>query len=333
VAALAALAAAQDRVKHPSSSAAPTAAGVPQTPAAVRVPAPWLVWLALGIVYVVWGSTYLGIRVVVETMPPMLGAAARFVIAGGLLLAFLAVRRGPAAIRPTRRQLSGALIVGTLLMGANAVISVAELHVPSGLAALLVASVPLWVILLRRAFGDRPAPATIAAVLVGFAGVALLLRPGEQSGDATVLGLLTVVVGAAMWASGAFTSTRIRLPRDPLVSTGWQMLFGGLVWGVAGVARGELPQVDPAAFSTRSIVALAYLVVFGSWVAFTAFAWLLQNAPISRVATYAFVNPVVAIALGAIVLGEVVTPITLAGAAIIVASVALVVRIETTRRP
>jgi drug/metabolite transporter (DMT)-like permease len=292
-----------------------------------------LVWVALGIVYVVWGSTYLGIRVVVETMPPMLGAAARFVIAGGLLLAFLAARRGVAAVRPTRRQLRSAAIVGTLLMGANAVISVAELHVPSGVAALIVASVPLWVILLRRVSGDRPARATVAAVAVGFAGVALLLRPGEQSGDATVLGLLTVLAGAAMWASGAFTSTRVRLPADPLVSTGWQMLAGGLACAIGGLARGELPQVDPAAFSTRSIVALAYLVVFGSWVAFTAFAWLLQNAPISRVATYAFVNPMVAIILGALILGEVVTPVTLAGAAIIVASVALVIRIENARRP
>jgi len=298
-------AAAAHRVRpSPSSSASPTAAGVPQTPAAVRipdaslpaasggaprgttprVPPPALVWLALAIVYVVWGSTYLGIRVVVETMPPMLGAAARFVTAGALLLAFLAVRRGVAAVRPTRRQLRSAVIVGTLLMGANAVISVAELHVPSGVAALIVASVPLWVILLRRVSGDRPAAATVAAVAVGFAGVALLLRPGEQSGDATVLGLLTVLAGAAMWASGAFTSTRVRLPADPLVSTGWQMLAGGLACALGGLARGELPQVDPAAFSTRSIVALAYLVVFGSWVAFTAFAWLLQNAPISRVA-------------------------------------------------
>jgi drug/metabolite transporter (DMT)-like permease len=320
-------------VSLPSSSASPTAAGVPQTPAAVRVPAPWLVWLALGTVYLVWGSTYLGIRVVVETMPPMLGAAARFVTAGALLLAVLAARRGPAAVRPTREQLRSALVVGSLLMGANAVISVAETAVPSGLAALLVASVPLWVILLRRASGDRPAPATIAAVLVGFAGVALLLRPGEQSGDATVLGLLTVLAGAAMWASGAFTSTRIRLPGDPLVSTGWQMLLGGLACAVGGLARGELATVDPAAFSTRSIVALAYLVVFGSWVAFTAFAWLLQNAPISRVATYAFVNPVVAIVLGALVLDEVVTPVTLVGAAIIVVTVALVVRIENSRPP
>jgi drug/metabolite transporter (DMT)-like permease len=205
--------------------------------------------------------------------------------------------------------------------------------VPSGLAALIVASVPLWVILLRRLSGDHPAPATVAAVAVGFAGVALLLHPGEQSGDATMLGLLTVLAGAAMWASGAFASTRLRLPGDPLVSTGWQMLLGGVGCAVGGLARGELSQVDPAAFSTRSIVALAYLIVFGSWVAFTAFAWLLQNAPISRVATYAFVNPVVAIVLGAVVLGEVITPVTLAAAAVIVASVALVVRIENARAP
>ena len=289
--------------------------------------------MALGTVYVVWGSTYLGIRVMVETVPPMLGAGARFVTAGAVLLVALAARRGPAAIRPTAPQALSALAVGTLLMGANAIISVAELHVPSGLAALLVASVPLWVILLRTLARERVARPTIAAVAIGFAGVALLVRPGAQSGDATVLGLLTVLVGAVMWASGSFASTRVRLPADPLLSTGWQMLFGGLASLAAGFARGEAGTLDPAAFSTRSIVALTYLVVFGSWVAFTAYAWLLQNAPISRVATYAFVNPVIAIALGALVLGEVVTPITVVAAAIIVASVALVVRVESARRP
>jgi drug/metabolite transporter (DMT)-like permease len=169
-------------------------------------------------------------------------------------------------------------------------------------------------------------------VLVGFVGVALLLRPGEQSGEATVLGLAACVGAAAMWATGSFASPRLRLPGDPLVSTGWQMLLGGLVCVAAGLLAGEAPEVDPASFSIRSVVALAYLVVFGSWVAFTAYAWLLQNAPISKVATYAYVNPVVAIVLGWLILDEVITPVTLVGAAIIVVSVALVVRIENLRR-
>ena len=147
-----------------------------------------------------------------------------------------------------------------------------------------------------------------------------------------MLGLAACVFAAVMWASGSFASPRVSLPPDPLVSTGWQMLLGGLVCIVAGLVVGEAGDVDPAAFSTRSLVALAYLVVFGSWVAYTAYAWLLQNAPISKVATYAYVNPVVAIVLGWLVLDEVITPVTLVGAAIIVVSVALVVREQSSGR-
>ena len=286
----------------------------------------WKVWGALWTVYIVWGSTYLAIRVVVETVPPVLGSGARFVVAGAVMIAVLSFRR---SVRLTRAQLLSALLVGTLLPGANAVVSVAEQEVPSSVAALLIASVPLWVILLRRGAGESVPRASVGAVLVGFVGVALLLRPGEQSGAATVLGLGTVVFAALMWASGSFASPRIQLPRDGLVSVAWQMLLGGLVITIVGLALGEAPQVDPAAFSTRSLVALAYLIAFGSWFAYTAYAWLLQNAPISRVTTYAYVNPVVAIVLGWLILDEVVTPITLIGAAIIVVSVALVTRIES----
>ena len=290
----------------------------------------WRVWAALWIVYLVWGSTYLAIRVMVETVPPLLGAGARFTVAGAVMLAVLAVRR---SVRPTRAQVLSALFIGMLLPGANAVVSVAEQEVPSAMAALLIASVPLWVLLMRRAAGEPVSRAGIAAVLVGFAGVALLLKPGEQSGDATLLGLGAVVVAAVMWASGSFASPRIRLPGDPLVSTAWQMLLGGVVIVAVGLALGEAGEVDIETFSTRSLIALAYLIVFGSWLAYTAYAWLLQNAPISKVSTYAYVNPVVAIVLGFLILDEVITPITLVGAAIIVVSVALVVRIENARRP
>jgi drug/metabolite transporter (DMT)-like permease len=290
------------------------------------------VWGALWIVYIIWGSTYLAIRIMVETVPPLLGAGARFLVAGAVMVAVLAVRRGLRAVRPTRPQLLSALAVGLLLPGANAVVSVAEQEVPSNLAALLIGSVPLWVILLRAATGDRVSVRSVAAVLVGFAGVALLVRPGEQSGDAGVIGLLACVGAAVMWASGSFASPRLSLPRDPLVSVGWQMLLGGIAITVVGLIAGEGGDVHADAFSLRSILALAYLVVFGSWVAYTAYAWLLQNAPISRVATYAYVNPVVAIVLGWLVLDELVTGTTIVGAAIIVASVALVVRTEPARR-
>jgi drug/metabolite transporter (DMT)-like permease len=295
----------------------------------VAAPA-WKVWTGLWIVYIVWGSTYLAIRVMVETVPPLLGAGARFFVAGAVMLAVLALHR---SVRPTRAQLVSALVVGLLLPGANAVVTVAEQEVPSNLAALLIGSIPLWVILMRRAAGEGVSRASIAAVLVGFAGVALLLRPGEQSEGASLLALAACVNAAEMWASGSFASPRLRLPGDPLVASGWQMLLGGLVITVVGIVAGELPEVDPEAFSLRSVAALLYLIAFGSWLAFTAYAWLLQNAPISRVATYAYVNPVVAIVLGWLILDELITPITLVGAAIIVASVALVIRIESTRRP
>ena len=297
----------------------------------MTAPAPaWKVWGALWTVYIVWGSTYLAIRVMVETVPPLLGAGVRFLVAGAVMVGVLSLRR---SVRPTRNQLLSALLVGALLPGANAVVSVAEQEVPSSIAALLIGSVPLWVILLRRATGDSVPRASVGAVLVGFAGVALLLRPGEQSGDATFLGLLACVAAAVMWASGSFASPRLQLPRDPLVSTGWQMLLGGMVISVAGLVSGEAGHVDFQAFSTRSVVALAYLVAIGSCVGYTAYAWLLQNAPISRVATYAYVNPAVAIVLGWLILDEVITPITLIGATIIVLSVALVVRTESLVRP
>jgi drug/metabolite transporter (DMT)-like permease len=311
----------------------PAGAASPRAPAGGRSPAPgWQVWTALWIVYIVWGSTYLAIRIVVETIPPLLGAGTRFGLAGLLLVGFLALKRGLASVRPTRAQLGGAAVVGLLLPGANAVVSVAEQEVPSSIAALLIASVPLWVILLRAGSGDRVSLRGAASVLVGFAGVALLVRPGEQSGDATVLGLLAVVGAALMWASGSFASPRLSLPRDPLTSVAWQMLLGGIAITVVGLAIGEGGDVHVDAFSARSLLALAYLVVFGSWVAYTAYAWLLQNAPISKVSTYAYVNPVVAIFLGWLVLDEVVSSTTILGASIIVVSVALVVRTETPRR-
>jgi drug/metabolite transporter (DMT)-like permease len=313
-------------VSRASSPALPSS----RAGAVVTAAPAWRVWAALWIVYIVWGSTYLAIRIMVETVPPLLGAGVRFAIAGAVMLGVLALHR---SVRPTRAQLLSALLVGLLLPGANAVVTLAEQEVPSALAALLIASVPLWVLLMRRASGEPVSRAGIAAVLVGFAGVALLLRPGEQSEGASLLALGAVVLAAVMWASGSFASPRIRLPADPLVSTAWQMLLGGAVIVLVGLALGETGDVDVDAFSTRSVVALAYLIVFGSWLAYSAYAWLLQNAPISKVSTYAYVNPVVAIVLGYLVLDELITPITLVGAAIIVVSVALVVRIENARRP
>src|SRR4051812_5352336 len=261
----------------------------------------------------------------VETIPPLLGAGTRFIAVGLILLPILVWRRGAAVLAPSRAELLSAGFVGLMLPGANAVISVAEKTVPSGLAALLVASIPLWVILLRRITGERIAWRSIGAVLVGFGGLVLLLHP---SGDATIFGLLACVGAALMWAIGSFASPCISLPRDPLVSTAWQSLLGGIAVFACGLIGGELGDVHFAEFSGRSIFGLFYLITFGSLLAFTSYAWLLQNAPISKVSTYAYVNPVVAIALGWLFLDEGVSLTTIIGAAIIVGSVALVIKSE-----
>lgn len=292
-------------------------------------PPSWKIWTALWIVYIVWGSTYLGIALMVETIPPLLGAGARFIAVGLILLPILAWRKGGSVWRPTRGELLSAGFVGLMLPGANAVISVAQQTVPSGTAALLVASIPLFVILLRRATGERISWQSLGATLIGFGGLVLLLKP---EGDATLIGLLACVFAAFMWALGSFSSPRISLPRDPLISTAWQSLLGGIAVFTVGVVTGELPDVHFEEFSARSIGGLFYLITFGSLLAFTSYAWLLQKAPISKVSTYAYVNPVVAIALGWLVLNESITPMTLLGAGIIVASVALVVRVETPKK-
>jgi drug/metabolite transporter (DMT)-like permease len=212
----------------------------------------WVIWLALVTVWVVWGSGYLASRVMIETMPALLGAGARFVLAGAVLLAVAALRHGWRGARATRPELFGALVIGSLISGANAVATVAMTEVPSGLAALLFAALPLWIIVLRLLARERVARATAISMLVGFAGTALVLRPGEQSGDATLLGLTACVGAALMCALGSFALPRFTLPRDLLVSAAWQMLLAGIALELAGVAAGELPDLDLGAFSGRS---------------------------------------------------------------------------------
>jgi len=284
---------------------------------------------ALATIYIVWGSTYLAIRVMVETMPPLLSAGVRFGVAGAAFLAVLALRGGIERVRVTRRQLAGAALIGTLLcFGGNGLVTVAERDVPSALAALIIGAVPLWVIVMRSAHGERVQGGTIAGVLVGFAGLAVLLLPGDRPGDAPLGWSLVVVAASISWAAGSFYSKRTPLPDDALVSTGWQMLLGGAGMVAVGVLAGEIGDIDPSAFSTDSVLAFLYLIVFGSWLAFTAYVWLLKHAPISTVATYAYVNPVIAIFLGWAILEEEITATMLAGAAAIVLSVASVVRRE-----
>lgn len=300
---------------------------------AVSTPPRWLVLANLWTIYLVWGSTYLAIRVAVETIPPFLGAGVRFVIAGIILAAYLQARGRLAGATLGREQVVACAIVGALLLlGGNGLVMTAEQTVPSGLAALLVASVPLWVVVLRTLDGQRVAGTTLASIAVGFFGVAILVLPQAEGGLATLGGPLLLIVASLSWATGSFYSQRLPLPRDPLVSTCLQMLLGGALLTAAGVILGEAGAYRLSEVSSASAVALGYLVAFGSLAGFTAYTWLLHHAPVSTVATYAYVNPVVAVFLGWAILSEEIGVAILAGAAVIVASVAFVVRQETLSR-
>lgn len=294
--------------------------------------ATWRIWTALGLVYVLWGSTYLGIRYVVETMPPMLSAGARFVVAGLLLATWLAFRRGRPGFRATQRQLLHAAVIGLLLLGGgNGLVTIAEARgLPSGLAALLVAVIPLWVVVLRAATGDRPTSRTVLGVAIGFVGVAVLLLPGARPAGVALLPAAMVVLGSFLWSLGSFGATRVSLPPDPLMTTVVQMAGGGGGLLLVSLVTGESLQLGR--ISAVSWIAWVYLVVFGSIVAFTAYSWLLGVAPVSQVSTYAYVNPVVAVLLGALIAGEQVGAATLLGGAVTVLAVAVVVSEEGRRR-
>jgi drug/metabolite transporter (DMT)-like permease len=290
----------------------------------------WQIWTALLIVYVVWGSTYLGIRVVVETMPPLLSGATRHLLAGLILFAYLAIRRGPGALRLKRGEWIGAGFVGiALLLGGNGLVMLGERDVPSGLSALIIAVVPLFVVVLRALFKERVAAMTAVGVLAGFAGVAVLIIPRGIDGTVALGGMLMLIGASASWSVGSYFSKRVELPSDGLASTGAQMFVGAVGLAIVGALVGEIGLVQPERFSTPSLISFAYLVIFGSVLAYTAYTWLLQHAPVSQVATYAFVNPVVAIFLGWALLNETVNETMLLGAAMIVVSVGLVVWTES----
>ena len=290
------------------------------------------VWIALGIVYVAWGSTYLGIRVMDRTIPPFFGAGIRFVAAGAVMFVVLAVWRGRLP-RVRARELGSLALVSVLLLTAgNGGVTYAERHVPSGLAALLVASMPLWILVIRTLAGDRPRRATLGGLAIGFVGVGLLVLRGGHEQGVSVPHMLFVVGAALCWALGSWLWGRLPMPTDVTAGTAIEMLIGGAVLVGLSPLSGEHWSAFATHASTDSLLALGYLALFGSILAFTAYVWLLQHAPISQISTYAYVNPVVAVALGALVLGERITAVTLLGGAIIVLAVAVVIRAET-RRP
>ena len=284
--------------------------------------------IALATIYLVWGSTYLAIRVTDRTMPPLLMSSARFLIAGAALYAFASRGR----VRPTLREWRAAAIVGAaLLVAGNGGVAWSETRLASSLAALLVAMVPLWVALMDRAFlGRRLSSSAIGGLVVGFAGVALLVRPG---GGGDVLAMLLLVGTTAAWAGGSLYARGAPLPGSPLLSASMQMLAAGAFLAVAGLAKGETGDIHSDSFSTKPVIAFVYLTLVGSLIAFSTYAWLLRNVRISLVATYAFVNPVVAVALGTIFLNEKISWSTIVAGAAIVVAVVLIVTARPPKQP
>jgi drug/metabolite transporter (DMT)-like permease len=288
---------------------------------------------ALAVVYVVWGSTYLGIALAIETMPPLLMASARFLLAGALLYVVASRFGDRNGDRPGRREWAWAFLTGVpLLTLGNGFVVLGQETVDSGVAALIIASVPLWIALLDRLFfGHRLSVQAIVGIAVGFGGVALLIGPSGGGIDA--VGALLLVGASLSWAVGSLLARTARLPQRPLVGVAMQMLAGGAVLALEGVLFGELGEVHIGDISGRSLAGFAFLVLFGSILAFSCYVWLLRSASTSLVATYAYVNPVVAVLLGWAVLDEAIGVRTLVAGGIILAAVALIVSAKPAPQP
>ena len=290
--------------------------------------------LAFACIYIVWGSTYLAIRYAVETIPPFAMAGIRFLIASGILYGWLALRGETR--RPTTAQWRAASISGALFfLGGNGGVSWAEQRVPSGVTALVVGSMPLWIALLDwlRPDGRRPTLKTAAGIALGFLGVALLIGPTELSSSAVdPAGALVLLLASISWAAGTIYTRHAARMGNHLQSTAMQMLAGGVFLCAAGAAHGDWIAIDLRAVSARSAASLAYLVVFGSILAFSAYNWLVHATTPARVSTYAYVNPAIAVALGWGLAGEAISPRILIAGATIVASVATILGPASTTR-
>lgn len=285
------------------------------------------VWAALLIIYVIWGSTYLGIAYAIESIPPFLMAAIRFLIAGALLVGWDLARSGRVAL-PTWRELRDSAVVGALLLGiGNGFVAFGEQTVPSGIAAILIAMVPVWLSVFGWVYvRDRLPRLVVLGVAIGLLGVVLLVWPFGGGAPLDLLGIGVLLVAPIGWAHGSLFAARLaRLPRHALTASGLQMLAGAALLFVESLVTGEPARFQPGSVTLTSVLGVAYLVVFGSMVAFSTYAWLLRSAPLSLVGTYAFINPVVAIFLGAVFLSESIGPRELLASAVIVVAVAMIV--------
>jgi drug/metabolite transporter (DMT)-like permease len=284
-------------------------------------------WIALIAVYIIWGSTYLGIRLAIQTIPPFLMVGIRYLISGTILYTLRRLSGDPA---PTRKEWRSASIIGLLLlMGGNGALAWAELRIPTGIASLFIATVPLWMVMLDalRPGGKRPSWLVWLGVLVGLIGTILLANPWQAyktSPPLDPIGIIVLVSGALSWSIGSLFSRNAPLPSSALLGTGMEMLAGSAGVFILGSLLGEWSGFQLANVSLESWAGLAYLVVFGSGIGFVAYTWLLRNAPTATVSTYAYVNPVVAILLGTLVLHEPLETIEIISAAVIIAGVVLI---------
>jgi drug/metabolite transporter (DMT)-like permease len=292
-----------------------------------RRPSTLAIWAALVAVYLVWGSTYLAIRFVVEGLPPFLAAAARFLVAGAVLFTWRRLRGDPA---PQLREWRSAAIIGAfLLIGGNGGVVWAEQRVPSGVAALLVSTVPLWMALIDLVFpkGRKTSAWVLLGVAVGLTGIVVLIGPEQflgRVGEVDMLGAGVVTAASLSWAIGSLYSRQAGLPASPLLGTGMEMLSGGVGLLLLGTVAGEWGRLNVLAAPARSWAGLAYLIVLGTWVGFTSYTWLLRVAPTPLVSTYAYVNPLVAVSLGYLLGDEVLSPRILLATGLVVGAVALI---------
>ena len=282
------------------------------------------IWIALIALYIVWGSTYLGIRIAIETIPPFFHAGVRFLISGLILVIW---QRSAGHALPTRKQwISTAIIGSLLLLGGNGLVAWAEQFIPSGIAALIISSSPMFLVIGEaiRPNGVKPNWQGIVGILIGFAGIFILIGPSEISGSATKLnplGIAALLAAELFWSTGSIYSKSVDLPKSSLMNTGAQMLMGSISLFIVSLVSGELHGWDVTAVSARSLYGLSYLILVGSLVGFVSYGWLLQNAPISLVSTYAYVNPIVAVFLGTWLASEPLEPRIWLAAGIIVGSV------------
>ena len=281
------------------------------------------VWGALLTIYVVWGSTFAAIDLAVRTVPPFLAMSVRHLVAGAILFAWGVLRSPGERIGP-RQVAAAAIFGGALFLGSHGLLAWSQQRIPSGVAALVVASIPLWMAVFDRVvFGKRLSVRAVAGLAVGFGGVAVLADPGGS--DIETVGVVVALVSAASWAAGSLYSRGAPLPRAPITSAGLASLAGGALLLLVAALRGELGRVDTGAISGESLFGVAYLIVVGSLVGLTAYVWLLRAAPTSLVATYAYANPVVAVLIGWALLDEALSwRVLLAGAGIVAAVIMIV---------